>query len=194
MSFLDKSVRWETIRYILGTMEVKLLTKKDMQTKFRNYTYESAVAHLIVRMLPQVFQAIQLAFHQQKDVNQLVGVAVVNEYCRFLYFSRDKMPEITLKDLMRRKARKPRTNAADTDGEDPGAWINQYTVQRSAVIKIVGGMREYFATTDWALNFRDDTEGDVDTFASYTKLFEAQWKLFLKWTQQTTLFPNTQAQ
>ncbi len=87
------------------------------------------------QMLPKAIQAVQVAFAQDPEIDEIVDILVVDEFCRFLYFRRE--------DVLGLDPFSGRRVAEDPPATGKKLWakLKRIPYRCSSMLQIVHGVR-----------------------------------------------------
>ncbi|KAH9946382.1 uncharacterized protein BXZ73DRAFT_95881 [Epithele typhae] len=178
----------ELQRTVVALTEVKLVSRKVrglMSAIRRGYSsafsyYVKLITAKMDAMLAQVIQSVQVAFGEKEGLQQVVALTVVNDYCRFIYFQRSSVPEITSLDDVPQKG-----YPIPPEKKKGGArkeYLYATILKSTAPIPMITGSTRFVlsAATPPVL---------ADEKLDFTAEFKEHWAKFKTWVRNKEHFP-----
>ncbi|PIL34281.1 hypothetical protein GSI_03056 [Ganoderma sinense ZZ0214-1] len=174
----------ERIRYNTALVEVKLCTKQTvLESNNRDMSYMKLLNRAINDMAPQVIEAVQVAFAEKPDQQEIVAIPTVNAFCCFVYFARRTVPP--LDPAMANQGK----GFQDPRGLTGRKLYETYGKRVTNTVQIISGGGDFFDTTNVAQAGNNrQARGTRKKKVALGKTFVSHWNAFVEWTRNKNLF------
>ncbi len=175
----------ELVRYNTAIVEVKLCTEKTvMKSKL---SYKQLINKAINNMAPQVIEAVQVAFAERPDQEEIVAIPTVNSFCRFVYFTRSTLLPLNL--AMANQGR----GFQDRDGTVGRKLYDTYGRRATQTVQMMSGGGVFFDAKK-VRKYAGKAKGIGKRKVVFGDAFVSHWNDFVKWTRRKDLFPHPDEQ
>ena len=172
----------ERIRYNTAVIEVKLRTKDTVMSSTK-ISYRMQINRAINDMAPQVIEAVQVAFAERPDQQEIVAIPTVNAFCCFVYFARDTVPP--LDPAMANQGKGFQGPPGMTGWKLYSTYGRRYT----NAVQIMSQGGDFLDSTDVTQKNRK-AKGVGKGGVIFGEAFVSHWNDFVKWTRNKDLFPD----
>ena len=170
----------ELVRYNAAVVEVKLCTEEVIRNG--DISHHRLINRVIYGMAPQVIEAVQVAFAERPDQQEIVAIPTVNSFCCFVYFERGTVPPLDPAIANQGKG------FQDPRGLTGWKLYKNYGKRLTDPLQIISGGGDFFDKKN--VKASGELSGMGGKSLIFGKAFVSHWNHFVKWTRSRDRFPH----
>ena len=170
----------ELVCYNAAVVEVKLCIKEVIRNG--DISHHRLINHVIYGMAPQVIEAVQVAFAERPDQQEIVAIPTVNSFCCLAYFERGTVPPLDPAIANQGKG------FQDPRGLTGWKLCKNYGKRLTDPLQIISGGGDFFDKKNVKASGELSRMGGKSLI--FGKAFVSHWNHFVKWTRSRDRFPH----